>query len=51
MAGIARTEIVPSELFGQFFVSVNGLMAALNACFGWEAFAAFATAFKSRTFL
>jgi hypothetical protein len=51
MAGIAWTEIIPSELFAEFFVSVYGLMAALYPCFGWEAFAAFASSFESRKFV
>lgn len=45
--GSAGAGVVAAELFEQLFVAVNDPDAALDARFGWVAFAAFAAYFKS----
>jgi len=45
--GSARTQVVPSQLFDQFFFSVNYAVAALHVRFGRESLPALTASFKS----
>jgi hypothetical protein len=46
VAGAAGAEVVATEFFFEFLITVDDLMSFFHARFGWESFASFAGAFE-----
>ncbi len=49
--GATRTEVIPSELFGEFLLRMNDPRSLLDVGFGWEPMPAFACRFERNAVL